>query len=58
MTTAEQCVEKSCIPPFTAFMSADQWLAIDGLLLEKYPDLEIHEMLPDGSRLAVEIMEN
>lgn len=55
--TPQGCLDLECVPPFAVFMSQDQWLAIGPTMHEAFPNLELHNMVPNGTRLAVEVLE-
>ncbi len=42
-------------PPFTLFTSHEVWSAIESAMRSRYPYLTIANILPDGSRIAVEV---
>lgn len=42
--------------PFTIFMSETVWQMTQKNLLEQYPNLKLHRIMPDGSLLAIEVL--
>jgi hypothetical protein len=53
----ELCMEGECVPPFTAFMSRNQWDLIWLPMIDRFPNLELVSMVPDGSKVAIEVDE-
>jgi 4-amino-4-deoxy-L-arabinose transferase-like glycosyltransferase len=51
----ELCLEGECVPPFTAFMSRKQWDLIWLAMGERFPNLHLVSIIPDGSRVAIEV---
>ena len=45
-------------PPFSLLMSASVWQDWQEAMRKTYPSLQIHALLPDGSLVAVEVMDS
>ena len=51
----EECKYSELFAPFIAFMSAQVWELCRPTLLTAFPTLQVENMLPNGTRLAVEV---
>ena len=51
----EECMDTEFAAPFTAFMSLQVWEMCRPHLLTEFPTLQVENMRPDGTRLAVEV---
>jgi hypothetical protein len=52
----QECQYTEFDAPFTAFMNAQTWELCRRNMLEQFPELQIENILPDGSRLAIEVL--
>jgi len=53
---AEECQYTEIEAPFTAFMSARVWELCRPFLLTEFPTLQVENMLPNGTRLAIAVL--
>jgi len=55
VATGEECRDTEFSAPFTAFMSVQVWELCRSALLTAFPTLQVENMRPNGTRLAVEV---
>ena len=55
VANGEDCPVTELSTPFTAFMSVQVWELCRPVLLTAFPSLQVENMLPNGTRLAVEV---
>jgi len=55
-SAAEECGDIEFVAPLTAFMSAQVWELCRPFLLTEFPTLQVENMLPNGTRLAIEVL--